>query len=750
MRKGQVTQAKEAARSPGRWSEIPTPQSSYVTRLCLSPLPTPRYSALSPWFCGSESGALSDTQQIMDRKYKPLLPALKTPGGRSEPNEQSSAATKRKRMYVKKACDICRIKKTACDGQRPACTPCTKRKSPCTFSGRSAESEDSRSPGPTNITNEADSASIVTALLTAHDAEAHELLTRMRQGRGTLEVLGSEEETDKAPILLPPDQTSVEFELMIRHPVAYPALMALDSHSQNSSCSEQIQMAGAQASEPGQKRDGEDGYSDGTDLGPSGHGAYEARLRQVHFARWTDNPISGSEAAIALANYLAHDHMVLNFFDHELFLRDLSDGDGDYCSSLLVNALLGWALLGIATMGSDNLELARLAFNSAINQLESQKDRPHSLSTLAAVELLSLTALFQGQGARSSSLLRLALSMGQKVGLFLDMHDPAYLGGVLFASTGEDSARATASWGLFSFATMLSFHCQRNELAPSLVPAHVFPESETRGPLQGVAAIPKYLSRLWKLVHEINFHYYDGIGSFKSEITVPFVSSVLGRLLQWSDELPVALARGNRSTHEIMIMHVYLHAAIMTLVYPLVLRQDSSALVEGESADRSAEAFYAASAAQMHRLVDIHHSRPRISTSSVFWHTSLLLSANSSIRNSNGAFLVRRRRFLRAMDGYADLFPQYPVMQVIFRGLMTMAVDVGLVGSQEAVRLARRLAEKGEGTSAVAGEEPTEACFIVDLELALEDRGMAHVDRLSQRFDEIVMFDDFVHENPGI
>lgn len=175
----------------------------------------------------------------------------------------------------------------------------------------------------------------------------------MRQGRGTLEVLGQwseEEEADTGLTLLAPDQTSVEFELMIRHPIAYPALVPLDSHSLNASASDRLQMAHDPAATSGETTPNEEELPDAESPGPSGYATYEARIRQVHFAKWTDNPVSGSEAASAIANYLAHDHVLLHLFDAELFLKDLtnSDGDDEWCSSLLMNALLAWSLVSPA------------------------------------------------------------------------------------------------------------------------------------------------------------------------------------------------------------------------------------------------------------------------------------------------------------------------------------------------------------------------------------------------------------------
>lgn len=101
---------------------------------------------------------------------------------------------------------------------------------------------------------------------------------------------------------------------------------------------------------------------------------------------------------------------------------------------------------------------------------------------------------------------------------------------------------------------MLSLHCQRNELSPSLTPAYALPEFEEPDLPFGTLAMPRYSSSLWKLIHEINSHYYGGSGNFSNEVTVSFVRNMLERLLQWADGLPVVLTRGNRSTQEIMIL----------------------------------------------------------------------------------------------------------------------------------------------------------------------------------------------------
>lgn len=105
------------------------------------------------------------------------------------------------------------------------------------------------------------------------------------------------------------------------------------------------------------------------------------------------------------------------------------------------------------TSSEDFTAQANLAFETALHQLGTQQEEAPSLTTLAAMELLALSALFRGQGAASSSLLRECLLMGQRLSLFSDGNDPAYNEKTPSTYSVEDAARATASWGMFSLAT---------------------------------------------------------------------------------------------------------------------------------------------------------------------------------------------------------------------------------------------------------------------------------------------------------
>jgi hypothetical protein len=69
----------------------------------------------------------------------------------------------------------------------------------------------------------------------------------------------------------------------------------------------------------------------------------DPRLHDLEIRSWTGVKIDNATAARCISLYLETDHPLLGNFDPELFVPHLISGDTEYCSSLLVNALLYWA-----------------------------------------------------------------------------------------------------------------------------------------------------------------------------------------------------------------------------------------------------------------------------------------------------------------------------------------------------------------------------------------------------------------------
>lgn len=69
----------------------------------------------------------------------------------------------------------------------------------------------------------------------------------------------------------------------------------------------------------------------------------DSRLQSLSIRQWTTVSISNSLAAKTISFYLGNEHPLLALFDSDLFLRDLINGRGRFCSELLVSSLLAWS-----------------------------------------------------------------------------------------------------------------------------------------------------------------------------------------------------------------------------------------------------------------------------------------------------------------------------------------------------------------------------------------------------------------------
>jgi hypothetical protein len=173
-----------------------------------------------------------------------------------------------------------------------------------------------------------------------------------------------------ARAILPQTQSSVEYELTILHGSVYPALEpiasleisleALEKKSQPTSLILVTQKSSPLLYLPqSDKKDLNlinptilstkpprpfEGHSPGSAspvAGPQPPPTWcDPRLDQISIGYWSRVPVSNEFAAGAISTYLETDHVLLGFFDADLFLSDLIEQRFDYCSPFLVSSLL--------------------------------------------------------------------------------------------------------------------------------------------------------------------------------------------------------------------------------------------------------------------------------------------------------------------------------------------------------------------------------------------------------------------------
>lgn len=73
----------------------------------------------------------------------------------------------------------------------------------------------------------------------------------------------------------------------------------------------------------------------------------EPRLEQVKPSLWTTVSKDDVLMRLLLASYFKHDYQIFTIFQKDYFLEDMASRNQDCCSSLLVNAVLAYACVGL-------------------------------------------------------------------------------------------------------------------------------------------------------------------------------------------------------------------------------------------------------------------------------------------------------------------------------------------------------------------------------------------------------------------
>lgn len=187
-----------------------------------------------------------------------------------------------------------------------------------------------------------------------------------------------------AQAISPPTSSSLEFELTVRHRMAYPTLFPLDIPSLSADprlrpvhrlpqgqgllpegSSPSDTMSPSTPSSSGQAGGTPSTHSierprikqEDDSLGPHRDKYCDERLHRLQIGYWTGVTIDDEVAASAISHYLQGNHAIFGFFDPDLFIHDLIHHQHQYCSPFLVNALLAHACVSCHPPSPRNVNL---------------------------------------------------------------------------------------------------------------------------------------------------------------------------------------------------------------------------------------------------------------------------------------------------------------------------------------------------------------------------------------------------------
>ncbi|KAF4943175.1 hypothetical protein FSARC_15000 [Fusarium sarcochroum] len=264
---------------------------------------------------------------------RPLLPASRPQPAESHHAYQSAPLT-RKRVPTSLACDPCRQRK--CNGGRPACSPCRAKKIECVY--RQTPEDDYKVKF--EALRESHPAAIVyRAIQSRPKPEALEIVRRIQAGADA-ETLAHQ--LTSADLLL---QVQLEPETRSRYQFIYSSMMP--AHLQTTSnpfmrslIHEWSERDDASSIAAPVLLESDLGYR-AQYLRPH-HAAtiVDSRLDEIVPSKWTNVDVGNDLMRALIRAYFLQEYDWFMFFNKDYFLDDMISGHNDFCSPILVNAIL--------------------------------------------------------------------------------------------------------------------------------------------------------------------------------------------------------------------------------------------------------------------------------------------------------------------------------------------------------------------------------------------------------------------------
>ncbi|KAB5531442.1 hypothetical protein GE09DRAFT_1252159 [Coniochaeta sp. 2T2.1] len=490
----------------------------------------------------------------------------------------------------------------------------------------------------------------------------------------------------------------------------------------------------------------------------------DARLSQVDFRKWMSVSIDNDLAAGAVSHYLEIDHAIHGLFDADLFLHDLCNGDNNFCSPTLVNAVLGWACQSYSAVEPSAADYQDAFFQESTRLWEGEEHQ-NTLTGVAAAHLLSMTAICQGKDDVADRRLREAVAMGRRMGLYGAVEDGS-------AKTWLDNhhswirAASHTAWGGYCSATHHYLHYQTPVVErPPLLPipgelGAVMARSkgdryESYPMSPNIGQTFNKLCELFRIAHRLLWAYYDGVGQDENtpikRVTLPFAEQLARELLDWSSSLPLDLVRSDANTHHTVLLHTYFHCLMSDIFRPFLDKAAALPLKSFEAGHDpgSVGIVYKASVDQLKRLVLFYLSKYTVATHSALWRPALIHVLNSLIRDARLSPEPKDTRewsfyFRTCMMGLSKQLPCFPVTDRVIQGILSMAVRDGIMSRGDASTMLEDLRREAgtEGRQDNATGSTSHNSFIVDLDLATSNPSVATVDVLMDEFNNLNMLAD--------
>ncbi|KAJ4990508.1 C6 transcription factor [Stagonosporopsis vannaccii] len=339
-----------------------------------------------------------------------------------------------KRTKLNSACGECRARKTKCDGSRPKCQACTARLTVCEY----LPTESRQGKERARISDE-----LLRAMKESSDEDAINILRRIRAGAEPDAVVRQIHDGNLLMQLSLVPETRRLYDLPYTAKIPDFLLTPDNPYIPPATLSAKVDL-----------------YDSGWDACYTKpyHAAVvsDPLIDRVSISRWT-TVISSNELLRQLLRTFFQFAYAEWFPVHkDLFLLDMAADCTDFCSPLLVNAVLANACYSSASLPNrakywlpDNLTYRFTAEAKRLWDLEVASGRQR-LTTIQASQILSVIMDFDGINSLGRFYTAQGLSMAQEIGLFGSSEH--------ITCARMRKARLWTAWSLFSWHSMISYY----------------------------------------------------------------------------------------------------------------------------------------------------------------------------------------------------------------------------------------------------------------------------------------------------
>ncbi|TDZ65053.1 hypothetical protein CTRI78_v003792 [Colletotrichum trifolii] len=699
-----------------------------------------------------------------DQNLRRLLPAPQA--SQPIPSRLPPASSRRRNTNTKVACNACRSKKKACDGRRPICGTCAELDIQCVY----ISVDEKETPVMALKRENQALKTLLTQLKTMPPEVVSQTLKGLNfavdpnAGIRSVRPSGWKDPRDFIPHL----HSNVEFELMRRHPAAYPLVtktsrvrspestdprpskMARITEVSDSASSSPEPSVGPSDIMTGYPRTDASGSSvrfrlsapdtyDAANISMSYPIYTDPRLKDLDIGFWTAVPVPNEEAVKIISLYLETDH------------------------AILVSAMLSFACQAFATYNPLAHSWSQQLQDEAHNIWHADKE--DSLTTVAALAFMVQSVGCNGDGELDIQYIQDTAAMAKRLKLF-GCPDACTLVDLSLLSEDEATATSQVAWGVFSTLSMVAqFYLPATTEYPPALPIPgkgglSKPEASddnaqpTRDVgLETLKSDSTARSRrkrddstpasetfaafcdLWVISSGITWFYQQNNGG-AGRVAPAFALTKYNKLLSWAANLSDGMVRREDSPRHVLICHMWFHGTILYLFRPLIPTDKQHGITSWSPSAPAMPAIFAASLEQLKDLVEVYMLDPTV-PNTIFWHTALMHVANAAANDTSD--LEWRYYFFKCMTGYWGLYRSFTVAGVIARGLLAMAVRKGALGTAEGYEIVQELRAK-KSRKLLDGAT---GLFASDLDLAVTDREAARTDRLIKKFEELTVLEEF-------